>query len=299
MKFGAIIAILISIHLQSYAQVSEEVAGYVQLDSVVVLAQKDGFEREDFIRWMQEDTSLYEAFRRLRRMNYSFTTDWAGSYSNGKKPAVYHARCRQTFDGQCRSMQLEDESVQGPVFRKNRNVRYYTLAMLMDLFYTPAPVCTGNSNPPGDAGKSNRISQLKEIIFNPGSGYTIPLIGRKFELFSERMSPWYQYAWYPRMVDGERCFVFAIRLNESAPGNKAIVQSMVTYFRQEDLQVVYRSYHLKQQGLVIFENKIQISLRQNEQGEDYPALINYTGNWNLPGKRGETGTFELHIMPTK
>jgi len=290
-------AILIGPAVLALAQITDDIAGYVTLDSVVVLAKQDGFEQDDFIRWMEEDTSLYAAFRRLRTMDFVFTVDWDGSYLKGKRPAQYAARCRQIMDPPCRKMLIEEESHSGPVYKKDHSVRYYTLATLMDLFYTPTPVCSGGGQPHPNTGKSTRINQLKEIIFNPGSGQSMPFIGKKFELFSDRMRTWYQYAWYPQTVDGEQCFVFAIRLHDKAPKNKAVIQSMVTYFRKGDRQVLYRSYHLKHQGLVIFETKIQISVRQNDHGQNYPARINYSGIWNIPGKRGESGQFQLHIMP--
>lgn len=97
-------AILIGPAVLALAQITDDIAGYVTLDSVVVLAKQDGFEQDDFIRWMEEDTSLYAAFRRLRTMDFVFTVDWDGSYLKGKRPAQYAARCRQIMDppaGKC------------------------------------------------------------------------------------------------------------------------------------------------------------------------------------------------------
>ncbi|MCB0657984.1 MAG: hypothetical protein KDC57_17685 [Saprospiraceae bacterium] len=278
-----------------YAQDYEAVSGYVFLDSVLVLASKDGFKEEDFIQWMEEDTSLYSAFRRLRRMEYTFSTRWEGAYIRGKKPAYYYALCKQNISASCRSMDVIEEDLDGPVYRRNGQVRYYTLALLMDLFFTRDTVCSGQSFASFSHATGNRSDQLKELIFNPGSGKGIPFIGRKLEIFGKRLQPWYRYAWQETSINGMLCYVFAIQLDDAAPEDKAIVQSMKTYFRKSDHQVVYRSYHLKQSGLINFDTKIQIKVTSDINGQYYPRDISYDGYWNFPGKRGESGTFNLHF----
>ncbi|MBK6948508.1 MAG: hypothetical protein IPH16_11005 [Haliscomenobacter sp.] len=61
----------------------DPIAAVVELDSLVVIAQHQGFNVEDFLRYIQEDQSFLKAFQNLRKA--SFLGEHEMEFDNGRK----------------------------------------------------------------------------------------------------------------------------------------------------------------------------------------------------------------------
>jgi hypothetical protein len=286
---------------QADSSVTRAVAAVVQLDSVVITATRKGFDVEDFIRLVQEDESLYEAFRNLRTASYRFTTEMYFYDKHDKQEAEYYSKAEQVSDGRCREMSLLEEKFSDR-FTKGRKekYRYYTFNLYDRVFLTHGRVCEQSPSAldmqeHDDDRMEDHISELKRLIFTPGRRVNVPLIGRKTELFSERMLDYYDFHIRSDTLHGVPVYVFAaeVRKDFADKENKTVFKKLVTYFSKEDFQVVARNYRLSH-NTVLYMFDVEMSVDLVLKGTAYyPARVTYSGTWNIPFKRRETGYFKV------
>ena len=284
--------------------ITRAVAAAVQLDSVVITATRQGFDVEDFIRLVQRDQSLYRAFKNLRFISHTFTTDMAFVDRKDAIQGTYTSENVQSVEGNCRTMQIVSERVAGNFYRgRKQKLRYYTAELYDRVFVTHGRVCateidTLRNDLPEDADKTDgHITELKKLIFTPGRQSNVPLIGKKTEVFSERMLPYYNFEINSDTYEGVPVYVFVARVRDAYvdKGGKTVFRELITYFAKQDFQVVARRYHLAHRNaLYAFDVRMRIDLTR-VAGEYYPTLVRYDGTWNVPGKRRETGTFEVRL----
>lgn len=278
------------------------IAASVQLDTVVIMATRQGFSVEDFIRLVQTDESLYSAFHHLRTATYRFETAMTFSDKDQRKKAGYQSVNKQTFDGQCRRMQVLSESAAGN-FYKGRKLkhRYYTYDIYDRVFLTHDTVCQ-HSNPTGTNGKDyteptieRHISELKKLIFRPGERSNVPLIGRKTAIFSKDMIDLYDFTILSDVYAGIPVYVFAATIKDAYRDreNKTVFKELMTYFSKKDFQVMARAYRLSQKtAAYMFDVTMRVDLMK--QGERYfPEMVVYDGEWDIPTRKKEIGTFTV------
>ncbi|MDX1408758.1 MAG: hypothetical protein R3330_11510 [Saprospiraceae bacterium] len=284
--------------------ITRAVAAAVRLDSVVITATRQGFDVEDFIRLVQHDQSLYRAFKNLRFASHRFTAQMEFVDRKGEVRGTYRSENVQTVDGHCRTMTIVDESASGNFYRgKKEKYRYYTAELYDRVFVTHGRQCATETDTlsdelPEDADKTDsHVSELKKLIFTPGRQAHVPLIGKKTEVFSERMLPYYDFTIRSAEFAGTPVYVFEAHVSDAFVDKegKTVFRKLVTYFSKHDFQVVARRYHLAHRN-AIFRFDVQMSVDLTRvDGQYYPTIVRYEGTWNMPGKRKETGTFEVRL----
>ena len=107
----------------------EGFGGIIDLDSITVTATRAGFDVEDFVAMVRNDKSFYQAFTNLRHHTYEFSNHIDIFDKKGKTIiAKYRSMARQTSDGDCRSMEEWDRTVEGKFFkRKEKHIHLYAL----------------------------------------------------------------------------------------------------------------------------------------------------------------------------
>ncbi len=135
----------------------------VDLDSMVIVATRSGFDVKDFIRLVQTDTSFYRGFKNLRTTSYTFDNDIRIFDRKGKTKASYRSQATQASDGQCRTMSATDVVTTGRYYkRNNQKLNYYTSKFYERLFFTKGKVCdqtgTETSSP---RGIERQVAELK------------------------------------------------------------------------------------------------------------------------------------------
>ncbi|MBK8653757.1 MAG: hypothetical protein KBG02_14215 [Haliscomenobacter sp.] len=287
--------------LKGYVQqpAKEPIAAVVELDSLVVIAQHQGFNVEDFLRYVQEDQSFLTAFRNLRKA--SFWGEHEMEFDNGRDKAGYTCSTIQTAEGKCRSMEIVHSTDRGNFFRKNGEYRFITAKMYDRVFFTHGRVCdtvqAEDSKPV--KGLEKYYEELKKFIFQAGEKVEVPFIGGKTAIFSPKLQSYYDYRLKSAAGPGEKdCYLFQVAIKpqyESEKERKTIVKSMETWFERSTMQVVQRTYHMQYQGPGFrFDVRMHIELAPFE-GTYYPELVRYAGEWDIPFHNKEKGRFEARL----
>lgn len=287
----------------------KDIVAYVTLDSVVVAAQKNGFDVEEFIRLVQRDRSFYAAFRRLRFTAYQAKNEMMFFDKKNLPLAAYQSQTMQTIDGNCRSMKILMEKTQGNFYDKKKDYRYYTAKLYDRVFFTHGRVCANTQESEDSLGLKEDVhgmekyyQELKRLIFMPGEKAAIPIIGGRAEIFSPKLRPFYDYQILVKTFgkDGPECYVFVAKVKTEylqRKENKTIIKYMETYFERKTLQVLGRKYELDYQGaLFSFDVIMNISLMKLA-GKYLPQVVSYQGRWDVPFRKEERGKFNCLINP--
>jgi hypothetical protein len=197
-------------------------------------------------------------------------------------------------------MQTHSEHWSGDFFKgKKQKHRYYTYSLYDRLFLTHGRMCSGNGQESApdkeNSAMERHVDELKTLIFRPGRKADIPFIGRKTELFSDDMIGLYDYRIDAIEFRNLPCYTFTATVKEDYVDkeNKTVFKSLTTIFSKADFQVMSRSYHLSQHMAVyLFDVAMEVDLVK-VGALYYPSRVTYTGTWNIPTKRKETGSFTI------
>ncbi len=294
-----IILVSVMILLFHFTKGQQQIADIVYLDSVMVLAQKSGFSVDEFIGFVLEDESFYQAFKNLRHTSYSQST--AMRFEDGKRPLVtYEASHQQTIQGNCRKLTLLAERSSDRFYRgRKQKIRYYTATVYDRIFAQTGTFCRQDivETAGTSEGIEGHVEALKQLIFSPGKPADVPFLKSRTAIFSSKMRKRYTYHINARDFRiGNPAYVFEVHLRPEymqSDDNRTLIKSMVTWFSKDDFQVLGRTYRLAQKALLYdFEVEMDISLEKHS-GDYLPHLIRYQGWWNIPTRRKEEGSFEI------
>ncbi|MFK7935500.1 MAG: hypothetical protein AB8G22_18435, partial [Saprospiraceae bacterium] len=185
------------------------IATVVFLDSFVVTAQRQCFQVNDFVELVQNDESFYEAFKNLRFVTADFNNQIIFYDKDGSIKADYSSLAQQKNKGACRTMKFSEEKTTGNFFKnkRKRNYRYYTAKMYDRVFFTRGRKC---GDPFAEGLKANKkglnkhINELKKLIFQPGKPVNVPIVGKKTQIFSKEVMPYYNYSIRSKLYQNQR-----------------------------------------------------------------------------------------------
>lgn len=290
---------------ETNAQVNslDQIAASVQLDSVVVTAQKQGFDVRDFIRLVQADSTFSTAFRRLRTLNWSGSHEMSFYDTRKRAIASFRSQTKQKVVQSCREMQFINRVADGNFYKKNGEYRFITANLYDRVFFTHGRVCTSsqNSKPADTNGLDHYYAELKHFIFEPGEQVDLPFIGSKTDLFAPELIPAYDFQISAdSTATGRGVYVFSARIKPdflARHPNRTIIRFMETRFERPTLQVLERSYQLAYNGLA-FSFDVDMLVRLGSfQGTYYPAEISYRGKWDIPMHPEENARFSAVFRP--
>lgn len=277
----------------------------VWLDSMTITAKKMGFDVDNFIELVISDNSFYQAFKNLRIITHKASHNQEFFNEKGKLTDYYRAKSQLVEEGNCRVIKylLKEES--GNYQKKNGDRKYLTSKLYEKVFLPGGKICNTDSDM--ESSKKNEgiiefyYSELKQFIFQPGEKANIPLIGNKTALFSERMRKFYQYSISSRnFKDGTPCYVFTIKVKDEfqdKKSGKTVIKFMETYFSKKDFQVMGRKYEVVYPGTFFsFNINVLVDLKIIDKNKYIPKTVNYEGNWDIPGRKKETGKFNMSLM---
>ena len=298
-KVKILLLILLSPWMSCGQELSdEEIAAFVIIDStVVVTADRAGFDTEDFIRLVRNDSSFFEAFQNLRLVSFEADNQMQFFSRKDEPLASYHSRTIQTSDGNCRTMEIFDEKTTGKFFKRKGKYRYYTARMYDRVFFTHGEVCGGEEmldDQLASKGLQRYYNELKRLIFQPGDRVKVPLIGGKAAIFDGRLSRYYDYFITSKtFTNGVDCYVFAVAVKpeyRERKEGKTVIKYLETFFEKTNLQVLGRKYHLAYAGIFDFDVTMDVELMKI--GEKYfPRVVSYDGFWNIPTRKMEKARF--------
>ena len=292
--------------LRVSAQIKDDsvnsVSAIIQMDSIVVSASRMGFDVADFIDYVIRDTSFYRAFQNLRFMNYEFENDIKTTFFQSRNLQTYHSTCRQFYQDGCRYMICPSESFSEDYYKKSKP-RYFTSELLEKLFFTQDTICGQKRRSAKFSSKETKswlkdpITQIKLILFQPGTRSTLPVVGKKMDIFDEKMTSFYDYHLSSDSTLGLPTYKFEIIAKSDFAPRKTVVKYLTTHFSKADFQILYRSYHLAYWGGIIkFDIHMKVELGKS-QNHLYPERIDFKGFWDVPTKKKEQSKFTIKILP--
>lgn len=296
-------------HIHAQNTDNQSIAASVQLDSIVVIAQKAGFDVPDFIRMVQQDKSFSTAFQNLRNMQWRGHHTMSFYSSKGKQTASYYSKTRQYIQDGCSMHTVDTLHTQGDFYKKRKEYRYITAKLYDKVFFTPGKVCPTPYSQVSGKGKSNAdergldkyYQELKTFIFEPGTAVDLPFIGSKTAIFSPKLTQYYDYAIRADTSStGKPSYIFQLKIKPeyaTEQVQKTMVKFMETTFERSTLQVLERRYRLTYATAAFrFDVELFVWLAPYN-GSYYPREVRYSGSWDIPFHPSENGTFSAQFYP--
>ena len=273
---------------------------YITLSEIVVNNKLDV---ASFIARVKNDTTFYKAFRNLHIIGYTSLNDIRMMDKNGKTQASLKSKTRQVRRGNCRTMQVLEETTTGDIYDGNKNFNYYTAQMYAGLFFTKDSVC-GEDNivkgrdfsTSGLSGMARHKEQLKMLFFNPGGKINgLPFISGKTEIFDESMADKYDMNIDLRDFNDTSCYVFTVKVKDNRK-NGVVIDEMTTWFSEKTFEIVARKYSLSYDAGV-YDFNVEMETEMTKVGALLvPAVLRYNGNWKAIFKKRERGIFTATLF---
>ena len=273
---------------------------YITLSEIVVNNKLDV---PSFIERVKNDTTFYKAFRNLRIIGYTSLNDIRMLDKKGNTEASLQSKTKQTRTGNCRKMQVMQETSTGDMYDNNHNFNYYTAQMYAGLFFTKDSVC-GEDNivkghefsTEGLSGMEKHKEQLKMLFFNPGKKISgLPFISGKTEIFDESMADKYDMNIDLRDFNNISCYVFTIKVKDDKK-NGVVINEMTTWFNEKTFEIVARNYSLSYDAGV-YDFNVDMEVQMTKAGDFLvPSLLRYNGNWKAIFKKREHGVFTATLF---
>ena len=273
---------------------------YITLSEIVVNNKLDV---PSFVERVKNDTTFYKAFRNLRIIGYTALNDIKMLDKNGNIQASLHSKTKQIRTGNCRKMQVLNQSATGDIFDSKGNFNYYTAQMYARLFFTKDSVCGETNIVKGHEFSTNGLSgmekhkeQLKMLFFNPGKKINgLPFISNKTEIFDESMADKYDMSIDFSEHDSVPCYVFKIKVKPNKK-NDVVIDEMTTWFNEKTFEIVARNYSLSYDaGVYDFDVDMQVEMTKVDDLL-VPSVLRYNGSWKAIFKKRERGIFTATLF---
>jgi hypothetical protein len=273
---------------------------YITLSEIVVNNKLDV---PSFVERVKNDTTFYKAFRNLRIIGYTALNDIKMLDKNGNIQASLHSKTKQVRTGNCRKMQLLNQSATGDIFDSKGNFNYYTAQMYAGLFFTKDSVCGETNIVKGHEFSTNGLSgmekhkeQLKMLFFNPGKKINgLPFISNKTEIFDESMADKYDMSIDFSEHGSVPCYVFKIKVKPNKK-NDVVIDEMTTWFNEKTFGIVARNYSLSYDaGVYDFDVDMQVEMTKVDDLL-VPSVLRYNGSWKAIFKKRERGIFTATLF---
>ncbi len=299
------IAILLQFHYFSFAQNKNDTLvkvneNYITLSEIVV---NNKLNVESFIERVKNDTTFYKAFKNLHIIGYTALNDIRMLDKNDQIAASLKSKTRQVRTGNCRKMQVLEETHSGDMYDKKGNFNYYTADMYAGLFFTRDSVCGENNivkghefSTSGLSGMAKHKEQLKMLFFNPGGKINgLPFISGKTEIFDPAMADKYDMNIDLRDFNDTSCYFFSMKVKDGKK-NGVVIDEMTTWFNEKTFEIVARKYSLSYDAGV-YDFNVEMETEMTKVGDLLvPSVLRYNGNWKAIFKKREKGIFTATLF---
>ncbi len=280
----------------------EEGLNFTLSDAIV----RNHFDYKAILQRIKEDTSFYKAFKTLRTIGYASYNHIEMKNKEGRMVASLDSKTRQNHIGDCRTMDVLQETVTGDLRKADGSYNYMTPSLYASLFFTKGQVC-GETNVV--AGKKRVVSgtgiekakeQLKMLFFNPGKKIPgIPFVGNKLDLYDESAHELYDYKLDYVEYQGQLVYMFEVKPKADLgffAKNDVVVDQMTTWFNPKTLEVLGRNYALSYKaGVYDFNVAMEVEMTYFN-GQLVPKILRYKGNWDVAFKKREIGLFTATLF---
>ena len=262
---------------------------------------RNHFDYKAILQRIKEDSSFYKAFKTLRTIGYSSINHIEMKGKDGLTQASLNSKTKQNHIGNCRTMDVLEETITGDLKKADGSYNYVTPSLYASLFFTKGKICGESNIVKGSqhlitgTGIERAKQQLKTLFFNPGKKIPgIPFIGNKLDLYDNAAHELYDYKLDYVEYHGQLVYMFEIKPKEDLgffAKNNVIVDQMTTWFNPKTLEVLGRNYSLSYKaGVYDFDVSMEVEMSYFN-GQLVPKILRYKGNWGVIMKKRERGLF--------
>ncbi|BAV08485.1 hypothetical protein FLA_4526 [Filimonas lacunae] len=271
---------------------------------------RNNMDYKSLLERIKNDTTFYKAFRNLRIVEFSALNDITMLDKKGASIASYYSRTRQHRDNGCRTTEVQELKTTGDFLTPDSGFNYLTGEMYASLFLTRGRVCGENNIVQGTAistdgkkGMAKHKEQLKMLFFNPGKKIPgIPFVGNKLDLYDDRAHKLYNYRLDYTEYKGHYAYVFSVKPKDDLGTFKKddiVVDNMTTWFDATTMEVLARNYSLSYKAGV-YDFDVSMEVEMTRIGDLLvPAVLRYSGNWNVILKKRERARFTATLFDFK
>lgn len=280
----------------------------VELDSVLITS-KSGFDVEEFISLVKQDTSFYKAFKNLSYYPNRSVGELNVFSKKELERASLYREARQYLQNKNKWLVITDEKVKGNIYKKEK-FNYYTAELFDFVFYRKDTVKVSNIISKKDQSikaysqQEKHKENLKILLFNPGAEVQgVPLIGNKLAIFDPDMLKYYEYKISTiSYKDTTPCYVFSCKAKSDLnflQRDNIVIKEFISYFDRRTFNILYRYYHLAYSSVLFdFDVKMYVQLNILEK-VILPESIIYAGYWDIPFKNQEKVSFKINFYDFK
>jgi len=256
-----------------------------------------------FIKRIKNDSSFYKAFRNLHILGFTALNDIRMVDKDGEMKASLHSKTKQLRTGNCRSMQVLEETATGDMYDEAHEFNYYTAQMYASLFFTKDSICGETNIVKGvefstsdKSGMEKHKEQLKMLFFNPGKRINgLPFMSNKTPIFDDEMADKYDMSIDMDFYNGTSCYIFKQKVKQGFESD-VVIDEMTTWFNDSSYEVVARNYSLSYDATV-YDFKVSMEVKMGRYKDlTVPVLIRYNGNWKAITKKRERGIFTATLF---
>ena len=266
--------------------------------AVATVNARGGLYVQDFIDQILRDTSFYEAFRNMKK--YDFTAEnrvYTYDKKNRIEGKLYRKLRHSNLNGK-HNIQYLAKQDSGKLYKHNGKFDLYTVEMFDYIFMNAynSDFVKGGDSPHPEGKNESYKDKLKTLIFSPGRPVSgIPFISKKTEIFSAPMKNYYRYEFAKgTYLDSIPVYRFKViqrpdLLDEQK--DNVMIKELTTIFDRRDFQILGRYVDMKYSNMVMDFN-VQMDIELNHyNGELLPVKISYQGNWDVPFHKEERASF--------
>jgi len=280
----------------------EDIYRAVTIEPIDIFASDASWTNDSIIKRVIADTTFYKSFLNMKYYPHAIEGYLQVYFKDERGKARLDRKATQILEGDIKWVEIDEESTNGKIRKKNGKYKYLTAEMFDEVFFPThkhkvSPNIVSKEQKESNESKIDKYkSQLKKMLFNPGAPIeSVPFIGDKMAIFSDNMVEYYNYTIFTsHLPDSTECLVFTCEAKPEFRKNKTVIKKMVTYFDKFTFDVLDRTYHL-QYGNAIFQFDINMSIQNKKVGKYLvPKKIHYSGWWDIPIKSAEIIDFELN-----
>lgn len=274
----------------------------VTIDSNLTITAKRGLSMNDFVEVMMADTAFYQAFRDLRK--FSFTAhNVIKTYNDEEKILSKIVRKIKHDNSTIKYKQTELYKVDsGKIYKRNGDFDLYTVKMFSYIFMNDRNTDFTEVKKVGkkESDEEGYKQKLKTLIFNPGKPVRgVPLISDKTEIFGKELSKYYTFTfYYATYQDSIPVYYFKCKTKEGLSWwneDDTMIKELTTIFDARNLTILGRYIDMRYSS-VPFDFNVKMNIEMSYVLEDMlvPTHISYDGDWDIPLKKKEICTFDIH-----
>ncbi len=291
-----------NVHAQQKRPFFSDTLRSVTIDSNLTITAKRGLSMSDFVEVMMADTAFYQAFRNLRL--FSFTANnIIKTYDEDEKTLSKIVRKIKHDNSTINYKQAElYKTDSGKIYKRNGDYDLYTVKMFSYIFMndknTDFTVQKNVSKKETD--EEGYKQKLKTLIFNPGKAVKgVPIISDKTEIFGKELSKYYTFTfYYATYQDTLPVYYFKCKVKNGLSWwneDDTMIKELTTIFDARNLTILGRFIDMRYSS-VPFDFNVKMNIELSYITEDLlvPTHISYDGDWDIPLKKKEICTFDIH-----